>query len=372
MTSPQRTSPQQRPTQRLHEIGQSLWLDNITRGLLEEGTLARYITDNAITGLTSNPTIFDKAIEAGADYDADIATHKAAGGTDEDVFFELALSDLRRAADLFAPVHQRTDGVDGWVSLEVSPLLVHDTAATTAQAKKLHAKAERPNIFIKIPGTPEGLPAIEECTFAGLPINVTLLFSAAQYQASAQAYLRGIERRVQAGLNPVVPSVGSVFVSRWDTAVADQVPTELRDRLGIAVARQAYRAYRELLDSPRWGRLANEGARAQRLLWASTSTKNPAAPDVLYVSALAAPFTINTMPEATLAAFADHGQIGDLMPPDGGDADATLSVFADACIDHHALAEQLQRDGAAAFEQSWTSLLSSIAAKHQQLTTSGH
>jgi len=251
------TAPQQTPTQQLHEAGQSLWLDNITRGLLDRGTLAGYITDNSITGLTSNPTIFDKAIEAGADYDADIATHKAAGGSDEDVFFELALSDLRRAADLFAPAHQRTDGVDGWVSLEVSPLLVHDTAATTAQAKKLHAKAERPNVFIKIPGTPEGNLAIEECTFAGLPINVTLLFSAAQYQASADAYLRGIERRVAAGLNPAVTSVGSVFVSRWDTAVADRVPAELRDRLGIAVARQAYRAYRELLDSPRWGRLAN-------------------------------------------------------------------------------------------------------------------
>ena len=359
------------PTQQLHHAGQSLWLDNITRGLIEEGTLQRYITDNAITGLTSNPTIFDRAIEAGADYDADIATHKAAGESDEDVFFELALSDLRRAADLFAPTHHRTDGVDGWVSLEVSPLLVHDTAATIAQATSLHAKAERPNVYIKIPGTPEGLPAIEECTFAGLPINVTLLFSPAQYQASAQAYLRGIERRVAAGLNPAVASVGSVFVSRWDTAVADRVPAELRDRLGIAEAALAYRAYRELLDSPRWGRLANEGARPQRLLWASTSTKNPDAPDVLYVSALAAPLTINTMPEKTLHAFADHGQVGDLMAADGGNGEHTLADFAAAGVDHHALAAQLQRDGAASFVTSWHSLLASIAAKHQQLTTSG-
>jgi len=356
-------------TQQLHEAGQSLWLDNITRGLLDQGTLRRYIDEYAITGLTSNPTIFDKAIEAGETYDADIATWAAGGATAEEVFFELALADLRRAADLFAPAHTRSDGVDGWVSLEVSPLLVRDTAATIAQAKVLHAKAGRPNVFIKIPGTPEGLPAIEECTFAGIPINVTLLFSADQYTASADAYLRGIEHRVQAGLDPAVSSVGSVFVSRWDTAVADRVPAELRDRLGIAEAALAYQAYRELLDSARWGRLANEGARPQRLLWASTSTKNPDAPDVLYVSALAAPFTINTMPEATLMAFADHGQVGPLMAAAGGDAEQTLTAFEQADVDHRALAGQLQRDGAESFDKSWQSLLGSIASKHEQLST---
>ncbi len=361
-----------KPTQQLHEAGQSLWLDNITRGLLDTGTLQTYVNEYSITGLTSNPTIFDKAIEAGSDYDADIATWTAAGAAPQEVFFELALVDLRRAADLFAPAHEHSDDVDGWASLEVSPLLVHDTAATIAQAKALHAKAARPNVFIKIPGTPEGLPAIEECTFAGIPINVTLLFSAEQYQASAEAYLRGIERRVQAGLDPAMHSVGSVFVSRWDTAVADRVPDELRDRLGIAEAALAYRAYRELLDSPRWGRLANEGARPQRLLWASTSTKNPDAPDVLYVEALAAPFTINTMPEVTLRAFADHGQVGTLMAADGGDAAHTLTAFENAGIDHRALADQLQRDGSASFDKSWHSLLASITAKHELLsTTSG-
>lgn len=351
-------------TEQLHQAGQSLWLDNITRGLLEKGTLARYLTDYSITGLTSNPSIFDKAIEAGPDYDTDIAAHKASGASDEQVFFELALTDLRRAADLFAAIHQRSDGVDGWVSLEVSPLLARNTKATITQASELHTKAARPNLFIKIPGTPEGLPAIEESTFAGIPINVTLLFSAEQYQAAAQAYLRGVERRVKAGLNPAVTSVASVFVSRWDTAVADRVPAELRDQLGIAAAGQAYR---KLLDSDRWGRLANEGARPQRLLWASTSTKNPAAPDVMYVTGLAAPFTINTMPEATLTAFADHGHLGPLMATDGGSSAATLTAFTRAGIDHKALADQLQADGAQSFDKSWTSLLASIAAKHQSL-----
>jgi transaldolase len=358
------------PTRQLHDAGQSLWLDNITRGLLDDGTLEGYIADYSITGLTSNPTIFDKAIEAGSHYDSDIRAAKAAGTPDEQVFFALALDDLRRAADLFAPVHRRSDGVDGWVSLAVSPLLVHDTAATIAQATALHAQADRPNLFIKIPGTPEGLPAIEECTFAGLPINVTLLFSTEQYLAAAEAYLRGIERRVHAGLNPAVTSVASLFVSRWDTAVAERAPTELRDRLGIAVATQAYQAYRMLLDTPRWGRLANEGARPQRLLWASTSTKNPAAPDVLYVSALAAPFTINTMPETTLRAFADHGKVGNLMPSDGGDAEEVLAAYHQIGIDHRPLAGQLQGDGAESFDASWRRLLASIAAKHDKLSTS--
>ncbi|WP_067896733.1 transaldolase [Nocardia vaccinii] len=360
-----------KPTQQLHEAGQSLWLDNITRGMLDDGTLAHYIDEYSITGLTSNPTIFDKAIEAGADYDDDIAARKAAGATDEEVFFELALGDLRRAADLFVPVHQRTDGVDGWVSLEVSPLLAHDTEATIAQAAALHTRAGRPNVFIKIPGTAEGLPAIEECTFAGLPINVTLLFSAEQYLAAAEAYLRGIERRVKAGLNPAVTSVGSVFVSRWDTAVAGKVPSEFRDRLGIAAATRAYQAYRDLLDSRRWARLANEGARPQRLLWASTSTKNPDAPDTLYIDALAAPFTINTMPEATLRAFADHGRVDALMPTDGADATQIVDAYSGVGIDHQGLAAQLQREGAESFDTSWRNLLASIAAKHDKLAASG-
>jgi transaldolase len=356
-----------KPTQQLHDAGQSLWLDNITRGLLDSGTLAAYVADDAITGLTSNPTIFDRAIEAGSDYDTDIAALKATSASDEEVFFQLALSDLRRAADLFAPVHEHTAGLDGWVSLEVSPLLARDTEPTIEQAIALHAQAARSNVFIKIPGTPEGLPAIEECTFAGLPINVTLLFSAEQYQSAAEAYLRGVERRVQAGLNPAVTSVASVFVSRWDTAVASKAPNELRDRLGIAVAQLAYQSYRNLLDSPRWGRLANEGARPQRLLWASTSTKNPDADDTLYIAALAAPFTINTMPEKTLHAFADHGQVTGLMPADGGDAKQILDAYAGIGVDHLLLAAKLQSDGAASFDTSWKSLLTSIAAKHHKL-----
>jgi transaldolase len=358
-------------TQQLHEAGQSLWLDNITRGLLDKGTLERYITEDSVTGLTSNPTIFDKAIEAGGDYDADIAAHKARGLSDEAVFFELAISDLRRGAELFSAVHDRTGGVDGWVSLEVSPLLAHDTKATISAAKALHQKAALQNLFIKIPGTPEGLPAIEECIFAGVPVNVTLLFSTEQYQAAADAYLSGVERRITAGLDPAVGSVASLFVSRWDTAVAEHAPAELRDRLGIAVAAQVYQAYREVLNSPRWGRLANEGARAQRLLWASTSTKNPDAPDTLYVAALAAAFTVNTIPEETLLAFADHGHVGELMAADGGRSRETLADFARAGIDRASLAAQLQKEGADSFDASWKRLLACVAGKHEQLAKVG-
>ncbi len=356
-----------KPTQALHEAGQSLWLDNITRALLDQGILARYVAEYSVTGLTSNPTIFDKAIKDGTAYDADIAVRKASGASDEQVFFDLALADLRRAADLFAPVHARTDGVDGWVSLEVSPLLVHDTPRTVDQARGLYRQAALDNLFIKIPGTPEGLPAIEECIYAAVPANVTLLFSAEQYQAAADTYLRGVERRIQAGLNPAVGSVASLFVSRWDAAVAGRVPGELRDRLGIAVAKRAYRAYRELLDSPRWGRLANEGARAQRLLWASTSVKDPRASDVLYVEALASPFTVDTMPDATLEAFADHGTVGELLPADGGDADQVIAAFTQVGIDTASLAAELQRQGAEAFVASWRDLLARIGAQREQL-----
>lgn len=354
-------------TQALHDAGQSIWLDNVTRTLLDRGILDRYIARYSVTGLTSNPTILDNAIKEGTDYDADIAARKATGASDEEVVFELALADLRRAADKFAPIYARTDGVDGWVSLEVSPLLAHNAQSTIEEATALCRKGARGNLFIKIPGTAESLPAIEECIYSRVPVNVTLLFSAEQYEAAAEAYLRGVERRIQAGKNPAVASVASLFVSRWDKAVAGRVPEELRDRLGIAVAKQAYRAYRELLDSPRWGRLANEGARPQRLLWASTSVKDPKAPDVLYVNALAAPLTVNTMPEHTLEAFADHGEVGELLPADGGDADEVIAAFAKADIDTESLADELQQDGAEAFVASWKDLLARVGSRHEQL-----
>ena len=357
--------------QNLHDIGQSLWLDNITRGLLTSGTLRRYRDEFAITGLTSNPTIFDHALRHGMDYDAEMKGKLKEVGSPEELFFALALTDLRQAADLFRPIHDRTGGVDGWVSLELSPLLAYDTARSIEQAKRLHAEAGRPNFFIKIPGTPQGAGAIEECIFAGVPINVTLLFSREQYLAAAEAYLRGIERRIAAGLNPRVWSVASVFISRWDKAVLGRAPEELRDRLGIAIAKRTYKAYRELLDSPRWQRLLNAGARPQRLLWASTGTKDPEASDVLYLQALAAPFTIATVPEATLRAFADHGRVGDLLPPDGGDCEEVLDRFRRAGFDVETLAAQLQRDGAREFDKSWDDLMACIASKGEALKKSG-
>jgi transaldolase len=348
-------------TEILHERGQSIWLDNITRAMLNSGKIQRYIDSYSVTGLTSNPSIFDKAIGSG-DYDESIAAKAAAGLSGEDLFFELAIEDLRRAADEFLGIHERTDGVDGWVSLEVSPLLARDTAKTVEAAKMLHAKAGRTNLFIKIPGTPAGLPAITECIAAGVPINVTLLFSAEQYLAAADAYLCGVEQRIAAGLDPAVPSVASVFMSRWDVAVTGKVPAELSDRLGLAVGQATYRAYRQLLNSDRALRLENAGVRMQRLLWASTGTKNPDAPDTLYVHGLAAPFTINTMPDKTLEAFADHGEVGEAMPADGGDCDEVLAKFADAGIDAQALATKLQDDGADAFVDAWTDLLDVISS----------
>jgi transaldolase len=360
-----------RPTAQLHQLGQSLWLDNITRALLTTGTLKGYIDELSITGLTSNPTIFDHAISHGTDYDIAIRDKRPDGMSDEELFFDIALQDITTAADLFLPIHMTTDGVDGWVSLEVSPKLAYDTASTLAAAKALHARAARPNLFIKIPGTREGLPAIEHATFAGIPVNVTLLFSGEQYLAAADAYLRGLERRLDAGLSLAVASVASLFISRWDVAVAERVPVEMRDLLGIAVARQTYKAYRELIDSPRFGRLANAGARPQRLLWASTGTKDPAASDVLYLKALQAPFTINTMPEATLLDFADHGAIADLLPADGGDAETVLARFAQAGVSVDSLAAQLQKQGAESFVQSWNDLLERIAAKSHQLAAAG-
>jgi transaldolase len=354
-------------TQTLHEMGQSLWLDNLTRGLLTSGTLRRYIQEFSVTGLTSNPTIFDHAIKNSHDYDDAIRQKVKAEKSGEALFFELALEDLRQAADLFRPIYDKSNGVDGWVSLEVSPLLAHDTAATIVAAKELYTGAGRPNLFIKIPGTKEGLPAIEESIFAGVPINVTLLFSREQYVAAAEAYLRGIERRITAGLNPDIGSVASLFVSRWDVAVMGSVPDALRNQLGIAIARQTYEAYRVLLDSSRWHRVLNAGARPQRLLWASTGTKDPNASDVLYVRSLAAPLTINTMPEATLKAFADHGQIGPLLPADGGDCEDVLATFGREGFHIVALAAQLQEEGARSFIKSWNELLASIASKGEAL-----
>jgi transaldolase len=353
-----------RTTQKLHQIGQSLWLDNITLGLLASGTLQRYIQDLSITGLTSNPTIFDHAIKNSHDYDDAISQKLKEGKSGEALFFELAIEDLRRAADLFLPIHEQTDGVDGWVSLEVSPLLARNTAGTLAAAKALHARAERPNLFIKIPGTSQGLPAIEEAIFAGVPVNVTLLFSGEQYVATAEAYLRGIERRIAAGLNPDVGSVASLFVSRWDVAVADKAPEALRNKLGIAIARDAYVSYRTLLESPQWQRILSEGARPQRLLWASTGTKDPKASDILYVQALALPSTINTMPEATLKALAAHEEFGEALPSNPGEI---LAEFAKAGIDKDALAAQLLGEGVASFAKSWNDLLDCIASKSQVL-----
>lgn len=351
------------PIQQLHDLGQSLWLDNITRGLLTNGILRRYINEFSITGLTSNPSIFDHAIKNSNFYDDAIQQKLKEGKAGEELFFELALEDLRQAADLLRPIYDRTGGVDGWVSMEVSPLLAHDTARTVAQAKQLYNRGARPNLFIKIPGTKEGVPAIEQAIFDGVPINVTLLFSAEQYVASAEAYMRGVERRIEAGLSPMVWSVASVFISRWDKAVMGKVEKELRDKLGIAVAKRTYKAYRQTLNSPRWQRLANAGAHPQRLLWASTGTKDPDASDILYIKALAAPFTITTIPEPTLHDFADHGAIGKFMPAGGGDAEKVLAKFAQAGIHYDQLAADLQREGAEAFIKSWNDLLACIRSK---------
>ena len=350
-------------TQLLHNLGQSIWLDNITRDMLDTGTLQSYIDELSVTGLTSNPTIFEHAIKNSRSYDEPIRRRMEDGRSGEDLFFDLALEDIIRAADLFRPVHERTNGVDGWVSLEVSPLLAYDAGSTLRSARELFGRANRPNLFIKIPGTKEGLLAIEESIFAGIPVNVTLLFSREQYVAAAEAFLRGVERRLDVGLNPNVGSVASLFVSRWDAAVQDKVPGVLRNKLGIAVAQQIYKAARDLLSSPRWHRVYNAGARPQRILWASTGTKDPAASDILYVRALAAPFTVNTMPERTLKALAKYNALGSILPADGGDCEEVLARFAKKGADIDALAAQLQADGAKSFVNSWTELMEVIASK---------
>jgi transaldolase len=365
-----------RATQRLHELGQSLWLDNITRELLVSGTLERYVRELSVTGLTSNPTIFENAIRGSTAYDDTIRARLAQGRSAEELFFELAIEDLSRAADLFRPIFERTDGVDGWVSLEVSPVLAYDTAATIAAARALHARAGRPNLLIKIPGTREGLPAIEEAIFSGVPVNVTLLFSCEQYLAAAEAFLRGIERRIAAGLDPNIGSVASIFVSRWDVAVKDKVQGEFRNnRLGIAIAMRTYKAYRDLLATKRWQKLAASGARPQRLLWASTGTKDPAASDTLYVEALAAPDTVDTIPEKTLLAFAEHGKITDVLPVDEGSAETVEAVIAEFTregINDEVLAAELQREGAQSFAKSWNDLIACIASKNAVLTQKTH
>jgi transaldolase len=357
-------------TQQLQSLGQSLWLDNITRDMLSAGTLKRYIDELSVTGLTSNPTIFDQAIRAGGPYDAAIRDKSASTANDEDLFFALALEDLTQAADLFQGVHRSTKGVDGWVSLEVSPLLADDAESTARSAKHLHDLAKRPNLFIKIPGTPAGVKAIEETIFAGIPVNVTLLFSKEQYVAAAEAYMRGIERRIAAKLDAKVESVASIFVSRWDVAVKDRVPAELSNRLGIAISGRVYKAYRDLLTSARWQKLAQAGANPQRLLWASTGVKDPQARDTLYVETLAAPDTVNTMPDKTLHALADHGKISGTMAVDGGDAESVIASFKKAGVDDQQLAQQLQREGAESFVKSWKSLIECIASKRQAIAKS--
>jgi transaldolase len=354
-------------TQQLHNLGQSLWLDNITRDLLDTGTLRKYIQELSVTGLTSNPTIFDHAIKNSAAYDPAIREGLRKGSAAEEVFFDLALEDITRAADLFRPIHERTNGTDGWASIEVSPTVAHDTASTIAAARDLYQRAKRPNVFIKIPGTTEGLPAIEEAIFAGIPVNVTLLFSHNQYLASAAAYLRGVERRIDSGLNPDVASVASLFISRWDTAVAAKVPAAMQNQLGIAVGKQTFQAYRAFLATERWQRAMNSGARPQRLLFASTGTKDPKASDIHYVKALAAPFTVNTMPENTLKAFGDHGEMSGVLKADGGDAESVLAQFTKAGIDVPALAARLQDEGAKAFVKSWDELMAVIETKSDGL-----
>ena len=356
-----------KPTQQLHELGQSLWLDNITRGMLTSGTLARYIRELSVTGLTSNPTIFEKAIRDSDFYDDAIARKTAGGLSAEGLFFDLAIEDLTQAADLFLPVHKQTNGVDGFVSLEVSPLLAYDTANTVKAATDLHGRAKRPNLYIKIPGTAEGIPAIEQSIASGVPVNVTLLFSAEQYRAAAEAYMRGVEQRIKAGQDPKIESVASLFVSRWDGAVKDKVPASLQNRLGIAVVKRSYKLYCDLWASPRGQAIIKAGGRPQRLLLASTGTKDPKASDTLYIEALAAPQTVNTMPEPTLLAFADHGKVSGVMPKDGGDAEAVIAQFKEAGIDDAALAADLQRDGAKSFDKSWNEMISVLATKGKQL-----
>lgn len=354
-------------TQNLHRQGVSIWLDNITRKMLDNGVLQKYISDLSVTGLTSNPSIFEAAIAKTGDYDEAIRKMSGLVLTDEEVFFNLAVEDIQRAADQFLPVYKATNGLDGFVSIEVSPLLAYDTENTIKAAKAIHQKVDRPNALIKIPGTPQGLPAIEKAISEGIPVNVTLLFSAEQYQAAALAYLKGVETRIERGLNPDIRSVASVFVSRWDKAVADKVPESLQNQLGIAVMQKTYFAYLQFLRSKRVQKAMNSGIFPQRLLWASTGTKDPKASDILYVKNLLAPYTINTIPENTLLAFADHGETGPSLPGNTTSADRIIGKFSEFSVDHLQLAELLQKEGAEAFNKSWNNLIDSISVKRNQL-----
>lgn len=350
----------------LHRQGVSLWLDNITRKMLDNGVLQQYITEFSVTGLTSNPSIFEAAIAKTGDYDEAIRKGSNDGLSDEEVFFNLAIEDIQRAADLFLPAYKATNGLDGYVSIEVSPLLAFDAENTIKAAKAIHDKVNRPNVFIKIPGTRQGLRAIERSIAEGIPINVTLLFSAEQYEAAANAYLKGVESRIEKGLNPDIRSVASVFISRWDKAVADKTPDGLKNKLGLAVSHKIYYSYLIFLGSQRIHKAMNSGVMPQRLLWASTGTKDPNASDILYVKNLVVPYTVNTIPENTLHAFADHGDSSQLMPGNIIEAEEIISQFKDLSVDYFQLAEQLQSEGAEAFRKSWYNLLESIALKRKQ------
>jgi transaldolase len=354
-------------TQKLHELGQSLWLDHIIRENLNSSKFRHYIEELSVTGVTFNPTIFNCAIKNSSVYDVAIRKKLKEDKLGEELFYELALEDLSHAADILRPIFEKTGGVDGWVSLEVSPLLIHETATILAAAEELYNRVRRPNFFIKIPGTKEGLPAVEEAIFAGIPVKVTLLFSREHYLAAAGAFLRGIERRIAAGLKPNIGSVASIFVSRWDAAVKGKVPDALCNQLGIAIAQRTYTAYRDLLSSPRWQRANNAGARPQRLLWVGTESKDPESSKDFYIKALAAPFTINSMSESILNTLVDHGEIGTLMPADGGDCEAELIRFAQAGIDVDALADELQNEEVASSIKSWFELMSAIASKSAAL-----
>jgi transaldolase len=352
------------PAQRLHALGQSLWLDSISRLMLRSGALARYVSELAVTGLTSNPTILGHAMAAGSDYDHSLARLVDAGVTDaQDLVYSLALEDLAEAAALFRPAWERTAGVDGYVSLEVPPDVAYDAQATIALARRLHDQAGFPNLLVKIPGTPPGLTAMEETITAGIGVNVTLLFSDTHYLRTADAYLRALERRRAAGLDLNVPSVASVFISRWDAAADPLLPPALHGRLGLAMAQKTYSSHLQLLSDKRWQTLAEAGARPQRVLWASTSTKDPDLPDSYYLGRLAAPDTIDTVPEKTLLAFADHGDPDQRLAPDYAAAERTISAIADAGVDVDILAERLQRQGAGAFGADWAALLDAMREK---------
>jgi transaldolase len=352
------------PARQLHEAGQSLWLDSINRAMLGSGDLARYVDQLAVTGLTSNPTILGHAMAASHDYEGSLRALLAQGVSGpQDLVYAAAFEDLGQAANLFRPAWQASGGEDGYVSVEVPPDLAYDAPATVALARHLHAMAGFPNLLVKVPGTPQGLTVLEELVDAGIGVNVTLLFSDTHYLRTAEAYMRALERRLARGEDLAVPSVASVFVSRWDKAADSLLPKPLHGRLGVAMAQKVYSSYQSLLASDRWRDLEAGGARPQRVLWASTSAKDPALPDTYYVEKLASPGTINTMPEKTLIAFADHGTVGEMLRDDYASGEETVAEVAAKGVDVDALGESLQRQGARAFSADWSALLDAIAAK---------